>query len=226
VSVLIGLLGGAFDPVHRGHLHIAQTLVSELPFLQLRFLPCYRPSHRYPLVALPQQRLTMLKLALTDVKHPRLSIDTQEIDRQGISYTVDTLQVIREQDTDSPYAVVMSSEAWSNFHTWRLWQRILSLAHLIIVDRPNHVFSSLSMPPVLTELAERCQTDDPHDLLRQPAGRLFYYPMPAGLDISATAIRQDVWADPVSREQALSRLMPSVADYVVKNSLYKNISCN
>ena len=86
---MIGILGGSFDPIHYGHLHIAQALYQQLHLSAVRFIPCKNPVINKRVYANPQQRLVMLQRALQD--YPYFSIDEQELRRTTPSYTIDSL---------------------------------------------------------------------------------------------------------------------------------------
>lgn len=226
MTACIGLLGGSFDPVHRGHLHIAQALLSGLPFSRLDFMPCYLPPHRTPLVATPWQRLTLLKRTLADTNQPKLGINTQELERKGVSYTVDTLRAIRQKDKTTPYALIISTEAWQQFHTWWEWSVLPTLAHLVIVDRPGYAFQWPSMPLPLQQLIAEYQTNNIDNLLEETYGNLLYFKLKKELSISATSIREGLKGGEVNCKnkavylQALSYLTPSAACYIINESIY------
>ena len=92
---LIGLLGGTFNPIHFGHLRMAQELADALNFSEVRFIPSANPPHKNQPSVSAQHRAAMVQLAIVD--NPLFKLDTRELDRDGASYTIDTLISLREE---------------------------------------------------------------------------------------------------------------------------------
>src|SRR5690606_2685035 len=107
----IGVMGGMFDPVHSGHLQVALTAWHLLELDQLRLVPCHVPNHRAPATATSAQRLEMLQLAAA--REPRLRVDAREMERDGISYTVDTLASLRNDFPSSALVLVLGMDAFA-----------------------------------------------------------------------------------------------------------------
>jgi len=133
MSKAIGILGGTFDPIHLGHLHLASEIYKQTKVKQIRFIPCCQSPFKERPMATDAQRLTMLKLATKN--HPEFIIDDRELQRQGISYTIDTLKSLHQEFSNTPLYLIMSMDAFSKFKLWRNWQEISQLAHLVIADR-------------------------------------------------------------------------------------------
>jgi nicotinate-nucleotide adenylyltransferase len=136
LSQAIGILGGTFDPIHFGHLRTALELCDALNLAQVRLIPCYQPVHRKLPAASPQQRLAMVKEAIAG--EPALQVDTCEIDRQGPSYTIDTLQILSKNFPNTPLCMIMGIDALLSFSSWHRWEEILTLSHLIVAHRPQY----------------------------------------------------------------------------------------
>ena len=131
----IGLLGGTFDPIHLGHLHLAQTLLTTLDFQAIHFIPCYQPVHRTTPQASALDRMKMVELAIQ--AQPGLIADPTEIKRQGPSYMIDTLKTLRAQFPSTPLALIFSSESFEHFFTWKDWQDFLKLCHIVVANRQH-----------------------------------------------------------------------------------------
>ncbi len=131
----LALFGGTFDPVHYGHLRCADEAREKLGLKNLYLLPAGTPPHR----ALPQtttrQRLDMLRLAQSEF--PLLKIDERETRRVGPSYMVETLQELRAEFPQRPLLLLIGQDAANLLHTWFHWQRLFSLAHIVILTRPS-----------------------------------------------------------------------------------------
>ena len=93
---MIGILGGTFDPIHLGHLHIASQVATRLDLQQIQFMPCAQPVHRDGPRASAAQRCCMIELAIDD--QPAFVLNTLEVERGGPSYSIDSLREIRRQN--------------------------------------------------------------------------------------------------------------------------------
>ncbi len=135
----IGLLGGTFDPIHYGHLVIAEEVHSTLDLAEMVFIPAGQPPHKRTRTTTPaHHRLTMLELALAS--NPHFSISLVEMDRAGPSYLVDTLRLLRAQwGMNVELAFVIGWDSLEELHTWYDPQGILAqLDALVVVARPGY----------------------------------------------------------------------------------------
>lgn len=205
----IGLLGGTFDPVHQGHIQIAHEILQAYHLAEVRFIPCWQPVHRSAPIATPEQRLAMLSYALKN--EPALKLDDCEIKRKGLSYTIDTIEFLRQQFPSAPLCLIIGADAWHGFPEWHRYQDILRLAHVIIATRPNH---ELSRSGKSADLLQQYQTENKSVLQASLAGNIFVHSLTA-IDISATAIR-----DQLAKGQHPLDLPNAVHEYIVKQHLY------
>ncbi len=134
---LLGVFGGTFDPVHYGHLRLAETLRQKLVLDNVFLLPCHTPVHRPQPLASPEQRVALLKLALQEF--PQLTIDCREIQRGGASYMYDSLSEIHQEQPDANLCLLVGLDAFMGFTKWYRWQQILQLAHIVVLSRPGTV---------------------------------------------------------------------------------------
>lgn len=215
-----GILGGTFDPVHFGHLRLAQELAEGLGLREVRFVPAGAPPHRTPPFASPQQRLEMVRLGLAG--NPLFRLDEREISKPTPCYTVETLlDLRRELGVAQPLCLFMGADAFLGLSTWHRWRELFELAHIAVAQRPG--FSSLTraaatMPPELRNELNQRLVNEPEALRGAPAGAVIVQPVTA-LDISATQIRQALAAGFNPRY-----LLPdAVLDYIRTNGLYKDI---
>jgi nicotinate-nucleotide adenylyltransferase len=167
VRKLIGILGGTFDPVHYGHLKPAQEIFQRLRLDELRIVPCYRPVHRDPPIASPEQRLHMLQLALREF--PRFTLDERELRRGGDSYTVDTLDELRQEFPQAVLCLLLGLDALEGFKEWRRWRQILKLAHLLICARPGYGLKPGSERGKLLRQFGFCWLPRRHTIFLRPA---------------------------------------------------------
>lgn len=151
----IALLGGSFDPVHLGHLALAAEFTQLLQADELRVIPA-RPWQKSALQATDAQRVAMLQLAFADLDVP-VVIDTQELDRDGATYTVDTLRALRaELGDDASLVFLIGADQLQRLDTWRDWHALFELANLGVAARPGFSLADAALPPaVVQELAQR-----------------------------------------------------------------------
>jgi nicotinate-nucleotide adenylyltransferase len=133
----VGILGGTFDPIHHGHLAIAEEARESLGLERVLFVPAAAPPHKpgQP-VTDAEHRLAMVRLAVAG--NPAFEASDAEIRRGGTSYTVDTLAALREEGLVEPW-LILSSEALALLPSWREPRRILELARLAVVPRGGFV---------------------------------------------------------------------------------------
>ncbi len=129
----IGVFGGTFDPVHVGHLAIANAALEEVPLDRLLFVPARRsPLKEREPQASATDRLAMLEAAVRD--EPRFAVSRLELEREGPSYTVDTLAALRGE---GELYLIAGSDAIADFPLWREHERIRSLATILVAARPG-----------------------------------------------------------------------------------------
>lgn len=210
----IGILGGTFDPIHFGHLRTALELQQALNLAEVRLIPCFQPVHRQSLVATPEQRLAMVKIAVAD--EPALSVDDCEIQRQGPSYTVDTLIQLRKTMPKTPLCLIMAMDAFLHFPAWHHPEEILTLAHLIIAHRPSY---ELPTTGIIADLLKRRLKKQATDLQNTLAGNILLQSV-TSLEISSTDIRQQI-----AKKGGNPRfLLPNkVYHYIKQHGIYHNL---
>ena len=133
----LGVLGGTFDPIHAGHLVIARGVVERCALDRLLFIPSARPPHkRGHAVASPDDRYRMAQLAAQ--QDPRFEVSDLEINRPGLSYTVDTLEALREIYGEScAFHLVLGADSLLEIDTWHAPDRLFELATVVTVPRPD-----------------------------------------------------------------------------------------
>lgn len=176
-------MGGTFDPIHIGHLRSALELREQLGCDELRFIPCHQPPHRAAPSVTSLQRLRMIELAIAD--EPGFCIDTREIERDGPSYTIDTLTTLRaEIGAKCALHLIVGADAFAGLDTWRRWHELLDFANLIVMRRPGYVL------PQHGAVAEFLQTNQIalSEVMKRAHGAIAIAQI-TPLSISATAIR-------------------------------------
>ena len=214
----IAILGGTFDPIHYGHLRFADAVRTALDLAQVRVIPAGTPPHRAPPQASAADRLAMTRLGCAEF--PGLEPDDREIRRAGPSYTVITLQELRDE-LRQPLALLLGTDALQGLASWHRWEQLFALAHLVVVERPGTTFDGEALPPPLREQWQRRLTDDRSRLAREPAGsivRVAVAPQP----ISATAIRAALARGAAGRTEVSGLLPSAVLAYIDRNQLYRS----
>lgn len=209
----IGVFGGTFDPVHIGHLRLAEEMADAIGLARVRFVPAGQPPHRGAPRIAAGHRLEMTRRAVAG--NPRFVVDDREIRRDAPSYTVDTLAALRaELGETQPIWLLLGADAFLGLPGWHDWTRLFALAHVAVAERPGApVMQSDALPEALrAEVAARQMVDGS---AAGPAGSVLLRRM-TPLGISATAIR-----DALARGRSVRYLLPdAVLDYIQENRLY------
>ncbi len=130
----IGVFGGTFDPPHAGHALVAGDACEALALDTVLWIPAARqPLKDAPPLAPAGDRRRMVELAIEG--DPRFSVDTVELDRGGLSFTVDTLEALAERRRGARLVLLVGADAWASFERWRDPQRILELAEVAVIAR-------------------------------------------------------------------------------------------
>jgi nicotinate-nucleotide adenylyltransferase len=213
----IGVFGGTFDPVHYGHLRLAQEILETAKLGEVRFVPSGTPPHRTRPGADPSDRIEMVRLAIAGNDH--FTLDDRETKRTGPGYTYDTLADLRQQiGRQRSLALLLGADAFLDLATWHRWHELFDLAHIIVAYRPGYPIDTWQarMPePLAHEYAVRYM-QQPLAVHLAPSGGIAAVSM-TGLDISATFVRTAVNAGSSPRY-----LLPdAVLDYIDSHSLYR-----
>jgi nicotinate-nucleotide adenylyltransferase len=195
----LGILGGTFDPIHYGHLIAAEYARDEFNLERIYIVPAAAPPHKdLAVITDEKHRVAMVSLAIAD--NPDLELSTLELDRGGISYTVDTVSCFKERYRDSEINLIIGADCLSTLNTWKDINRLVYLVdRFIVVTRPGYEKSQ----PVMELLPENIWD------------RMEFIQIP-GFDLSSSEIRERV-----ARGRAIRYLVPEpVADYIYDHGLY------
>lgn len=209
----LGLFGGTFDPIHLGHLRLAETAREALGLARVRLIPAGQPPHRATPGASGNHRLAMARLATAD--NPAFEVDAAEVTAAQASFTILTLERLRaELGPARPLVLLLGVDAFLGLPTWRRWTELLDFAHLAVANRPGYTLDTAQMPPALADLVARREAA-PAALGNAPAGAIAPFEM-TPLAISATDIRARAAAGLSLRYL----LPPPVVDYISRHQLY------
>lgn len=210
----IGILGGTFDPIHFGHLRLAEELSQQLALSEVRFIPSANPWHREGPAATPVQRKEMTGFAIAG--NSRFVLDDREVRKNSPGYTVETLLELRqEQGAEQSMYLLLGADAFLGLPSWHRWRELFELAHVAVAYRPGFSLRQEQMDSALREVLEQRICAEPADLHGLPGGRILTCPI-TPLAISATSIRAEIKAGRSPRY-----LLPqSVLDYIREHQLY------
>jgi nicotinate-nucleotide adenylyltransferase len=210
------LYGGTFDPVHNGHIAVADA-VAEAYAVTVHLIPAADPPHREPPGASAAQRAEMLDLAVAG--HSGLCVDRRELRRGGASFTIDTLREVRDElGPDAPLIWLLGSDALVGLASWKDWRGLFQLAHVLAFKRPSSELAGdwlrQHVPAVHDEIAPRWCTNA--ELRDRPAGGFSIFQPRAERPESASDVRALI----AGRGDWLPLVAPSVAGYILGRRLY------
>ena len=195
----LGLMGGTFDPIHFGHLLAAEEALVRCQLDEVLFVPAGRPWMKEGVEVTPaHHRMNMTALAVA--YNPRFSVSSIEVDREGPTYTVDTLEELRDEDCSREMFLIVGADSVAQMDRWKQPERIQELCTVIAVPRPGYE------PPA-------------HSHRLQGSVRVIYLDAPLAA-ISATEVRGRV-----SRGLPVRHCIPeAVEEYIQQNGLYQTPS--
>ncbi len=207
----IGILGGTFNPIHIGHLRAAQEVAEDIGIDKVLFVPSFMPPHKEmeePVEA--GKRLEMVHMAIES--NPLFEASSFEVDKMGISYSINTIEFVRKNYKTTPY-FILGMDAFNDISTWFEFKRLFSLSHFAVMSRPGS--SRLPLGEVLGDLASSFRPG-PRGYVN-PEGCEIVYVEISNLDISSSIIRKLL-----KKRRSIKYLVPaSVEDYIEKEGLYR-----
>lgn len=216
----VGVLGGTFDPVHLGHLEIAERLADVMAFERMLLLPTASPPHKSARhIAPATDREAMVRLALRD--RPRLELCNLELTGDRICYTYETMLRLRQGPPPCRPSFCLGMDALTQIHTWRNWRELLQEFDLVVVDRSDRGCAAPGLDPGISEGLIRVANEPGagHAGLVDPAsagGRIFHVPLPP-IEIASSEIR----ARAATGESLDGLVPPAVAEYIHRTRLYR-----
>ena len=208
----IAIMGGTFDPIHNGHIETAKETAAWLNVEELTFLPAHIPPHKSTTAASALHRETMVKLICQ--QQPLFQLDNRELKRYSASYTVTSLQEIKQEQPDSRVFFIIGMDSLLNFTSWRQWQTILSLSHLVVNIRPGYQLNQINN--ATQQLLKNHQINDLNEINQQDAGGIIFH-QNQSLNISSSEIRQQL----LSKNFDNNHLAESVRRYIIQKNLYQ-----
>ena len=206
----LAVLGGLFDPVHNGHVSAAQFALEFLSLQRLKMIPCHLPNHKVVPATQSEHRLAMLKLATAS--YPQIEIDQIELERDQVSYSVDTLTELKKRH--SVLVFVLGVDSFNSLPQWHDWQKILELSHLLVLPRHG---STLADETLRAVDIEHRQVHTGEQMLVNTSGKIIFCEN-FDYDVASSEIRKKITrGDDVS-----AALDAKVVQYINDNCLYQN----
>jgi nicotinate-nucleotide adenylyltransferase len=219
----VGLFGGTFDPVHKGHIEAAQKVMRRFSLSKVYFIPSSVPPHKdYRTYASAQDRLAMIRLAL--VGRPEFEVSDVELQRQGPSYTLDTVKVFSDHITvGAELFFLLGTDAFFEIDTWYKFEEIFNLIPLVVMVRPEGVPKGYTqmVETVKSFLAQAVSPNYHFDgqkgcFIHNQLKSVFVYEVTTE-NISSTHIRRSI-----KTKMPIDALVPpAVEDYIIKRGLYQ-----
>lgn len=215
-ALTIGLFGGTFNPIHLGHLRSAEVVREEFALDRVYFIPSARPPHKGGEDLAPAyHRLKMVELAIAD--NPFFAVSAVELEREGLSYSVDTIRHFLATLQPSSVFFILGVDAFREIHTWKEYQVIPELCNIIVTSRPG-----TTLPPLDRLLPVALRTafcyDSTTKMYRHNSGHTVVSHEIDGLNISASAIREKAY-----RGKSVRYLVPTpIESYIAENTLYES----
>ena len=218
----VGLIGGTFDPVHNGHLHLALQAKKLFGLQKVIFVPTYRSPHKLTLEPVSSEhRLAMLSLALKN--QPDCYIDNLEIKKDRVSYTIETLRDLKSLHPDWEIYLIMGADSFQTIDTWKQCSKLLDFCSILVGTRPGVELSISKSIQIKFSLDESqkpvCQSSLKAKLVAYKNSKkytqIILFEIPP-IDISSNNIRQRI----SNKEEIKNLLPPSVDNYIMKNRLY------
>jgi nicotinate-nucleotide adenylyltransferase len=213
-----GILGGTFNPIHIAHLRIAEEVREACTLDEVVFMPAAAPPHKAVAGAISfAHRLAMIEAAIAD--NPGFRVSDLEGKRQGKSFSVDTLEILRETDPQGERYFIVGLDSFRDIASWKEYARLFELAHLVVTARPG-----VELPEPLAALPVAVRSDFCYDdqlkKMRHRSGNTVVFLEETRLDISSTLIRRKVAAGASVRYL----VPPVVADYIAGHGLYRTVT--
>ncbi|MEK6598867.1 MAG: nicotinate-nucleotide adenylyltransferase [Deltaproteobacteria bacterium] len=211
----IAIMGGTFNPIHFGHLRIAEEVREAFNLDKVIFIPTFMPPHKDngSLIS-PEHRFEMVQLAVKD--NPFFEASDVEIKRGGRSYSVVTLRALRDKYTGTDFSFIAGTDSFNDITTWCEYEELFKLTNFIVIPRPGYPVKKIAeILPV--ELARKFWYDAEKAVYINDYGKFVTYMETTLFGISASRIRKMI-----KEGNSTRYILPKeVEDYITKNGLYR-----
>lgn len=211
----IAVFGGTFNPIHLGHLRIAEEVRERLSPDKVLFIPAFTPPHKTDeTLPPPDKRLEMTRLAVED--NPDFGVSDMEIARKGVSYTIDTVRELKRGKPGLLISLIVGSDSFNAITTWHDFDGLIKEASFVVVPRPGHALKGPD-EALPVELAGKFWYDANKGVYTSSLGTSV-----TCLDTTLMAISSSDIRKRISEGRSVRYLVPKrVADFIAKQGLYK-----
>ena len=210
----LGILGGTFDPIHIGHLRLAEEMLEELNLSKVILMPGAQPPHKDgPLVAPFNDRLEMAKIGAECSDY--LEVSDIEGHREGPSYSIETIRIIRKTyGNQIELFFILGSDAFKEISTWKDYKNLFRITNFVVIERPGTTFDELSV--FIDSLDVDFKEKSSEDFINL-SGNHILFKRATLMDVSSTRIRQNIRSG-----KSINFIVPQkVKEYIIKKGLYK-----
>ena len=208
----IVIMGGTFDPIHNGHIETARETAIWLNVDKLFLLPAHIPPHKNSTTANALHRETMVSIICQ--QYPLFQLDNRELKRQTSSYTVTSLQEIKQEKPESTIFFIIGMDSLLSFTTWHQWEKILTLCHIVVNIRPGYELNQINM--ATKQLLQAHQIQDLKEIKQHETGKIIFH-QNQSLNISSSEIRQHLLENKYNNKQ----LPKCIHNYIIQENLYQ-----
>ena len=207
----IGVLGGMFDPIHNGHVQAAVHAYQSLSLSLVKLVPCAIPNHRAVAHSEADHRLAMIEIAIKE--QVGLEVDPIELEREGVSYSVDTMRKLSSRTENTDYVFILGIDAFNTLHLWHKWENLFDLCCFFVLARSNVAINE--------DLAKAINLDERRvnssDALFRTRGTV-YFASDFNCSFSSTEVRNKLNNGADLRRD----LNENVVSYIQNNFLYRS----
>ncbi len=213
-----GILGGTFNPIHLAHLRIAEEVQRACELDRVLFIPAAEPPHKNVAGQVPfRHRLAMVEAAIND--NPSFQASDLEFRRSGKSFSVDTLEILRQEDPKGERFFIIGLDSYRDIASWKDFSRLFSLSHVVVTTRPGVVVKDSLAPLPVANREDFCYAEVAQEIRHKSGNRLIFLEETC-LDISSTQVRNRL-----ANGQSVDHLIPpAVANYIEEHGLYRTLT--
>ena len=211
----LGILGGTFDPIHLGHLRLAEEICEDLELERVYLVPAALPPHKDNRPITPfHHRLEMTRMASGE--SPILEVQDLEGRRQDLSYSIETLRQFHQLFRSGlDLFFILGMDAFLEIKTWKEYNKLFDYAHFVIIKRPG--IQSEELEPFLLSLRVGFKREGKENVFISTSGNSLIYKKSTLMDISSTHIRERV-----AKGKSIRFLVPEpVREYIIEKGLYR-----
>jgi len=214
--VKLGILGGTFNPIHMGHLRLAEEMCEELTLSKVLLMPGAQPPHKDGRRVTPfTDRLEMTKIGASYSRY--LEASDIEGQRKGPSYSIETIRIIREKyGSETELFFILGSDAFSEIGTWKEYKNLFRITNFVVIERPGFTLGELD--GFIESLGVGLKEEKLKNVFLNSSGNYVYIKKTTKLDISSTKIRHDIRTG-----KSINFIVPQkIIEYITEKGLYKN----